>query len=272
LTTCIRIILIQRQAPLVAFAWAGLAEGVFSSVGLAIAYQTSGKWLAKWRFCITCAKQLLLDSFPLIFSSIMVMVYMRIDQVMLAEMLGDNEVGIYSAAVRLAEAWYFIPMAIVASVFPLIVEAKKHSEADFYGKLQKLYNLMALLAYLVIVPTTLLSGWIVHLIFGDAYAKAAFMLAILVWASLFVNLGLVKGAFLTAMNWTKLYFATIFLGCFVNIILNFVLIPTHGGVGAAIATCIAQGFANYVTCFLLKPLNKTGSMLTKAIFLIKNGT
>ena len=136
------------------------------------------------------------------------MIYMRIDQVMLGNMVGNTEVGIYSAAVRLAEAWYFIPMAIVGSVFPRIVEAKAISEEVFYHRLQKLYNLMALMAYIVALPVTFMSGWLVTTIFGAAYARAGPMLVVLIWAGMFVSLGLARSSFLTIMNWTRVHFIT----------------------------------------------------------------
>ena len=64
------------------------------------------------------AQILLKDSWALLLSSIAVVVYMKIDQIMLGQMVGDEAVGIYSAAVRVSEVWYFIPTTIVASVFP----------------------------------------------------------------------------------------------------------------------------------------------------------
>ncbi len=61
------------------------------------------------------------------------MIYLRIDQVMLGEMAGSEEVGVYAAAVRIAEAWYFIPVAVCSSVFPGIVKAGAvSSEGSFY--------------------------------------------------------------------------------------------------------------------------------------------
>ena len=50
---------------------------------------------------------------------------MKIDQVMIKEMLGAEAVGQYAAAVRLSEVWYFIPIIIASSLFPAIVILKK---------------------------------------------------------------------------------------------------------------------------------------------------
>jgi len=261
----IKILLILMNAPLVSFAYAGLAEMILGAVGLVLVYRINGYSLKSWRIGSGLAGKLLHDSWPLIFSGIVIMIYMRIDQVMLGEMVGNEEVGIYSAAVRLAEAWYFIPGAIVASVFPSIVEAKTISDDLFYGRLQKLYNLMALLGYLVAIPVTFLASWLIKFLYGAAYIKAGPMLALLIWAGLFVNLGIARSAFLTTMNWTRVHFMTVFLGCIVNVALNFLLIPRYGGMGAVIASCIAYWFAVHGACFVYRPLYKTGRMLTKAM-------
>ena len=263
--TVVKILLILMNAPLVYFAYAGLAEMILGAVGLVLVYRIKGYSLKSWTGGRGLAGKLLHDSWPLIFSGIVTMIYMRIDQVMLGEMVGNEEVGIYSAAVRLAEAWYFIPGAIVASVFPSIVEAKAISDDLFYSRLQKLYNLMAFLGYLVALPVTFLASWLIKFLYGAAYIKAGPMLALLIWAGLFVNLGIARSSFLTTMNWTRVHFMTVFLGCIVNVALNFVLIPRYGGMGAVIASCIAYWFAVHGACFVHKPLYKTGRMLTKAM-------
>ncbi len=265
LLSVVKIILILRKAPLIAFAWTGLAEIALGSLGLMVAYRYNGHYLKAWRASLAFAKELFTDSWPLIFSGIVSMIYLRIDQVMLGQMVGNKEVGIYSAAVRLAEVWYFIPMAIYSSVYPSIVEARAMSEELFYGRLQKFYNMMAFIGYAVALPVTLLSGWVVELLFGHAYERAGAMLAVLIWAGLFVNLGIARSSFLMSMNWTRVHLMTVFLGSLINVALNLLLIPRYGGMGAVIASCIAYWFAAHGSCFIYKPLFKTGSMLTKAI-------
>jgi O-antigen/teichoic acid export membrane protein len=184
---------------------------------------------------------------------------------MLGEMSGSEEVGIYSVAVRLSEVWMFIPQVIFWSVFPAVVEARVNDESLLYERLQKLYNLMALTGYAVAVPVTLLAGWLVNTLFGAAYARAGAMLAVLIWANLFSNLEIARSAFLSSMNWTRIHFLAVLLGCLLNIVLNFLLIPRFGGMGAVIASLVAYWFAAHGTCFLFRPLFRTGGMLTRAM-------
>ena len=261
----VKIFLILSKASLIAFAWAGFSEVIIGSAGIVLAYRKTGHNPTNWRITLVRAKSLLKDSWPLLLSGIAVMIYMRVDQIMLDMMAGDREVGVYSAAVRIVEVWYFIPMVFVSSVFPSIVEAKAMSEDLFYNRLQKLYNFMALIGYFIALPVTFLAEWIIELLFGFPYSKAGPMLAVLIWSLMFTNLGVARSAFLTTMNWTKVHLFTVSLGCVINVCLNFLLIPRYGGMGAAIASCVAYWFAAHGACFFYKPLFKTGYMLTKAI-------
>lgn len=91
----IKVMLILQQAPLIAFVWASLVEAVVAAIILLGAMSQRGPSLAKLRVSAKRAKSLLKDSWPLIFSSIAVSIYAKIDQIMLGEMIGDKAVGIY---------------------------------------------------------------------------------------------------------------------------------------------------------------------------------
>jgi O-antigen/teichoic acid export membrane protein len=261
----IKIGLILMHAPLIAFAWAGLAEIAIGSAGLVIVYQVNGYRIATWLFSHAMAGKLLKDSWPLIFSTFLTMVYLKIDQVMIGTMAGNEELGVYSAAVRLSEAWNFIPVAICSSVFPAIVAAETTDEDLCYERMQKLYNLMALIAYCIAVPGMLLSDRIVDILFSTAYAKTGPLLSVLVWTMLFTNLTVARNIFMVAKNWLRINLVSTLLGCIMNVVLNYFLIPVYGAMGAIIASLISYWFAVHGTCFLFKPLRKTGWMLTKAM-------
>ena len=262
----IKIGLILLQAPLVAFAWAGLAETALGSLGLLIVYRRRGYNIKTWRFRRTMAGSLLQDSWPLIFSAILTMVYLRIDQVMLGNMIGNEALGNYSVAVQISEAWFFIPMAICSSVFPAVVDAETISEELFYANMQKLFSLMVLLAYAVALPVAVFSKEIIQILFSSAYADASPLLVILIWTGIFTSLGAARNLLIIAKNWTRINLLSTALGCALNIFLNYLLIPKYGAMGAVIATFISYWFAVHGTCLFLVPLRKTGWMMTKAMF------
>lgn len=242
----VKALLILTGANLMAFVWATFAEGLLVAAGLLWVYSWRGGQLLAWHGRYECAKILLKDSWPLILSGLAIMVYMRIDQIMLGHMMGDQAVGVYSSAVRISEVCYFIPMAITSSVFPSIIEARKKSTRDYYRYLQRLYDMMVLIAVAVAVPVSLLSHWITLYLFGDAYVDAGPVLAVHVWSSIFVFLGVASGNWFLLEDMQVQAFYRTALGAVANVLANFILIPILGIIGAAVGTLIAQIFATYL--------------------------
>ncbi|MGE0011515.1 MAG: flippase [Azoarcus sp.] len=239
----IKVALILNHEPLVAFAWATIAEAFTVALLMGVMLALRGLRVRQLHATLARAVTLLRDSWPLMLSGIAAMIYMKIDQIMLGQMVSEEAVGIYSAAVRISEVWYFIPMMIVASVSPAILEAKKRSEEQYYRRLQHLYDLMVWLSVGVALPMTFLSTPLVVLVFGEAFAAAGPLLAIHTWAAVFVFLGVASSQWILAENRQILSFQRTAVGAVVNVVLNWFLIPEFGGVGAAVATVISQSVA-----------------------------
>ncbi len=243
LVAAIKVVLILNNAPLIAFAWTTMAEALVVAMLMLLMLGLRGPKLRQLRITLARAKALLADSWPLLLSGMAIMVYMKIDQIMLGQMVGDEAVGIFSAATRISEVWYFIPMIIVPSVFPAILEAKKRSEEQYYQRLQHLYDLMVWISVGIALPMTFLSTPLITLLFGDAFAAAGPVLAIHIWAGVFVFLGVASGKWFLAEGRQMLSFQRTVLGAIVNVVLNLQLIPDFGAVGAAVATVVSQAIA-----------------------------
>lgn len=246
LMTLTKIALLMLSAPLVAFALAGLGEAILTALFLLIAYRLNHHRSSAWRYRTSVAVELLKHSWPLILSSLAIMVYMRIDQIMIGQMLGDKEVGLFSAAVKISEVWYFVPTAIVSSVFPAIILAKQQNEELYLGRLQRLYDLMVILALSIAIPLTIFSDELMSFLFGSAYQSAGSVLALHIWGGIFVFLGVASSQWYLAENLQTIAFSRAVVGAVVNILLNLVLIPSHGLIGAAVATIFAQLVAAYL--------------------------
>jgi O-antigen/teichoic acid export membrane protein len=263
----IRLALILTAAPLVAFAAAISLEATLTAIGLVGVYWLSGASLRSWRPVRPRAASLLRASWPLMFSGLAIAIYMRIDQVMLGEMLGDEaEVGIYAAAVRISEVWYFIPTAVVSSVAPALIQARTRDAGLYARRVQQLLNSMALLGYAVAIPVTLLAGPMMWL-YGAEFAGGGPTLAVHIWAGLFVCLGLAQNAWLLNEGLTRFTLASTVLGAALNIGLNLILIPDYGSLGAAIATLISYGITVAVVCFFYEPTRPIGRMILKAMLI-----
>ncbi|NDY42307.1 flippase [Dissulfurirhabdus thermomarina] len=259
---------ILARAPLLAFVWVAFAEMFLVAFFLIVAMGWRGPPLSSLRADAARAKMLLKDCWPLVLSSIAVMIYMRIDQVMLGQMVGDEAVGIYSAAVRISEVWYFIPMAVASSVFPSIIEAKKIGEEEYYSRLQKLYDLMALMSVGVALPMTFLAEPLTGLLYGRLYHGAAPVLAIHIWASVFVFLGVASSRWFLVEGKQILTLQKTLLGALCNVGLNFFLIPSYSAIGAAVATFLSQGASAFLSDLLFKETRKMFRMKASSMNLI----
>jgi polysaccharide transporter, PST family len=262
-----RIILIQIQAPLIAFAILVFFENILSTTNFIIAYQSTGQKIQNWRVNWQRAGKLLKVSWPLIFSSLSVMIYLNVDQIMIGQLAGSHAVGIYAVAVKLSENWAWLVLSITRSVAPYIVEAKKISEQAYYQRIQKLCNLLALIFYCVAIPTTFFATPLVILIFGEKYAPAGVILSIHIWSSIWMFFCNVKQIWVSTEELTVFAMTASLVGAVINIGLNFWLIPIYKELGAAIATVISYFFADYVICFIYPPSRKFAWVMTKALAL-----
>ena len=252
LTSLFKIYLVWNQAELIWFAFALMLDQAVVAVLFLLVYHWKIGWFPFFSFRWKQAKKLMRDAWPLIFAGMVVSVYMKIDQVMLKEMLDVKAVGVYAAAVKLCEAWYFLPTALIASLFPAVIEAKIKSKTLYDKRVQNLYDLMVWSSLAVALPTTLLADWVILILYGTDFQEAADVLRIYIWAGVFVTLGIASSKWLIAENLQRYLFLRTILGALLNVGFNLWLIPIYGIKGAAIATLVAQGTASFLSLSFFK--------------------
>ena len=265
LTSLFKIYLVWNQAELIWFAFALMLDQVVVAVLFLLVYHWKIEWFPFLSFTWVQAKKLMIDAWPLIFAGMVVSVYMKIDQVMLKEMLDAKAVGVYAAAVKLCEAWYFVPTAVIASLFPAIITARKNSETLYEERVQKLYDLMVWVAVAVALPTTLFADWVILILYGADFQEAADVLKMYIWAGVFVSLGVASSKWLIAENLERYSFYSTLLGAILNIVCNFYLIPIYGIRGAALATLISYGTAAYLSMALFEKTRNNFWIATRAL-------
>lgn len=265
--SALKILLIILEAPLLYFATAYTVEFVVNAVGFLFAYHYNGLKIRNWIFSRSIAVSLLKDSWPLLFAGVVITIYSKVDQIMIRNMLDSKELGYYAAAVRLSEAWYFIPVALTNSLFPAIINAKKVNKQFYNNRMQKLYDILAWVALAIAVPVSVFSHQIINIIFGQAFQFAAPVLTIYIWAGVAVFMGVASSQYLITENFTKLSLYRNLVGMISNVALNFILIPVYGIVGAAIATLISYSLTTFSLLFSQRTSEQV-KLMFKSIFLI----
>lgn len=267
LVSITKFLLIFIKAPLITFIIAYSFEFVFNSIGYFLIYHRQNLKVKDWFFNKEMAKKLLLDSWPLILSGVVVSIYARIDQVLIKNILDIKEVGYYAAAVKLSEAWYFIPIAVSNAIFPAIVNAKNASNVLYQNRLQKLYDMLGWIAISISIPVSFLSTQIIALLYGAKYLPSAPILTIYIWAGVSVFLGVASSQFLIIENYTKISLYRTAIGMVCNIILNLIFIPEYGITGSAFATLISYTISTFSIVFF-KDMSSQFKMMLKTIFFI----
>ncbi len=214
-------------------------DSLWISAFLITEYKNSGHSIKQWKFDYSLAKKILSSSWFLMLSSASVYIYMKVDQVMIGIFMGNFEVGLYAAAVKFVEIWYFIPSLICASLFPAIINAKKYNAEVYKKRLKSLYLLMIILAIVIAVPSTLLAHRAILLLFGAEYLMAVGILQIYIWSGIGLFLGWAINQYLLSEYKIKTIFYYNLLAMIINVIFNLILIPLFGLSGAAWSTLFA---------------------------------
>jgi len=261
-----RLVAIELNATLEIFVYLAALEMIFLSVLYLLLYHRLSGGLSKLRASGLESKRLLMDSRWLLISGVAAVIYLKVDQVMLGLMIDDRAVGIYAAASRLSEVWYFIPTAIVVSFFPKLIKQREASPASYGLQLQKINDFLLFVGISVALIVTLLSGEMV-LLFGEAYLASVSVLVVHIWGGLFVFMRALLSKWLIAENLLKLSMFSQILGALINIVLNITLIPDYGPVGAAYATVISHIVAGYLVLFCHRKLWPMAMVVTKSILL-----
>jgi O-antigen/teichoic acid export membrane protein len=260
-----RIAFILLHKDLTWFAFSYLLESILIVPGLLYLYHKKNQDLFKWRFNYQLSKDIMKDSWPLLLSGLSVMLYMRIDQIMIKYMLDEKAVGIYTAAVKISEIFYFIPAIIADSVFPAIIKAKNHN-INLYNKgNQQLLNLVSLISFIITVPIFIFSHLIIVNLYGIDYVGASNVLKVHVLSFIFVSWGLVSGKWLITQNLYKNNFYRTIAGAIVNIVANLFLIKMFNIIGAAIATLISYMVAGFLFDVLKKETMPSFKMKLKSL-------
>lgn len=194
----------------------------------------------RWKFDSTLAKSLIWNSWPFMFSGAFALVYARIDQIMLKNMIGATSVGLYDASVRLTELWYFIPTVIIGSLLPALINAKKQNQKEYLHRVITLTLLITVIVFVIALIMTLFSRSIVLLVFGEAFSGSILPLQIYVWALIPISLITLFNNLFLIEDFKVMLFLSSFAGMVINIASNLLLIPLYQTTGAAVATILSS--------------------------------
>lgn len=234
-----KLLVVYFDKGIIFFSLVLVLETIITFLFYFIIYQKKYHLFSLWKFDRVFASMLLRNSWPLMLSTISILLYSRIDQVMLRHYLDATAVGIYDVAVRLSDIWYIIPNVIIGALFPAIINAQTTSPKLFKQRIWLCVGLLISLNLIIILPTNILSPFIIETVYGDKFIGSDTILTIYIWSLIGFSLGQLMNTYLIAENFVYIYFLTSVVTVVINVILNVLFIPDFGVNGAALATLIS---------------------------------
>ena len=267
ITSLYKIVLLIFQKNVTWFAFATSVDYIVVAIFLLIAYKKYQG--TKLEFSLSKSKSLLNISRHYILSSLMVAIYGQTDKLMLKQMIDETEVGYYAIATAVCAMWTFVLQAIIDSVYPTILRLKNQDNIVYEKKNRQLYAIVFYISCLVSVVFFIFGSFIIELLYGKDYLPAVDVLKIVTWYTAFSYLGVARNAWVVSEGMQKYLKVIYACAAVLNVLLNFVLIPIMGSVGAAIATLITQVFTSFILPLFIKGMRKNARLMLEAI-LLKN--
>ncbi len=261
----LKVALILQSYSVFWFAGLTAAEQIASGLITSIYLKRYRHFGARLEFTFRQARDLVIQGYPLAFASLAVIVYMKGGQLILAQMLGDREMGLYAAAIRLPDCALFLPTALATSVVPTLLRAHSRGGNEYEGSLLAYMRLNALMGLMVAAPLALGAPWLMQLLYADAYAPAWRTMSVYVLALPFMFLGVARTQHLLNERQMSLSLVFSLIGLAVNLGMNFALIPVLGKMGAALATVASQALSAVLASFLHPSTRRLGRLQCLAL-------
>lgn len=257
-----QILILVLKLNIYIFAFSYSIEYIIISVLLIIIYKKMNN--DSISFSLEICKRLFSKGRYYIVSSMMVTIFAQTDKIMLKLMNNNDAVGYYSAGVTCAGMISFVFAAIIDSMRSTIFESKKSSEEEFEEKMIVLYNIIIYGSIIVSIVICLFAPIIVNILYGKQFNETIGVLRIIVWYTTFSYLGTIRNIWILAENKQKYLWIINFAGAILNIIINLILIPSLGIIGAAVASLITQIFTNVIVGYIIKPIRDNNILMIKA--------
>jgi O-antigen/teichoic acid export membrane protein len=236
----LRLCLIHIEADLWTFALAFVIDQIIFAGFLFLFFKKNTRNTIPLQFENKEFKYLFVMAIPLLWTNLASILQMRLDQILIKTLSNNYETGLYAVAVRLSEAWYFVPMAFASSFLPALLSAHQQGEKVFDSLLLFFYRTLIWTAILAAILTTLFADTLIQLLFGVAFAGSAEILKLHIWTGVFVFTGVACSRWLMIQGLLKYGAFIIYFGLIVSLVLNVLLIPKMGAIGAAWANLGSQ--------------------------------
>jgi PST family polysaccharide transporter len=251
--------------------WFGLifsCEFLISSFFLFVVYYPKVE-KTSWHINLKLVKELLYAGIPIFMCEISVCIFLRINQVFLGNILSTESVGLYSAAIRFTEFWYFVPSSMLASIFGFLIVSHNESKADFNRYTRLLFELMLILAIAIFAFTYLFSDQIILFYFGPQYFEAISVLKILILSNIFMFWGIAQEPVDIAKHTLYWRFFRVSTGAALGIVTGYFFITWYGLIGSAWSVLLTMFWTYFLSNLFYKKGHEIFFMQLKSLLFLE---
>ena len=263
------VLALMYEAPIYWFAFIFSCEFLIISCFLYMMYRLDGERI-DWNIHVQLIKEILRAGLPILMCDIAVCIFLRVNQLFLGSILSSDSVGLYSAAIRFSEFWYFIPSSLLVSTFGLLTVSYSQSSSDFRKYSVLLFELMLILAAMIIVFTYLFSKKIILFFYGPAFVESSSILNVLILSNIFMFWGIVQEPIDVARNTLYWRFFRVSSGSVFSVVAGYFLISWYGAIGAAWAVVLTFFWTYFLSNLFYKKGRVIFFMQLRAFFFLNS--
>lgn len=263
---CIKVVLLWIKAPLEYFIVATAFDTILVASGYCFSYKKTVGKVSEWKYDKTIVPYYIRESFPLVLSGAAVIIYQRIDQVMIGNMINNASVGYFATAGKFLDLVLFLPMVLTQTITPLLVKTKEKDKEEYERKKQQFVSIVVWISILLSVVVSLSAYWLISFTYGEKFLMAVPILQIMAFKTVGMALSSSSGQIIIMEHIQKWAFIRNLLGCLICIGLNFLLIPQYGVIGSAWVTIITVAFTGCLANIFIPPYYKIMKIQLRALF------
>ena len=253
------------EKPLSWFILCIIIEQVVIFISYLILYRKAVNGVLFENFSFLVLKKLLKKSLPFLLSGIMITMYMKIDQIMIKWILGEESNGVYSATIRLVEVFYFLPVIIQTTYYPFILKTISNNTSTKIKMLNQ-YKLILIISSIITTLLVFFAKDILYILYGPESVSSTALLQVYGFSLVLIGIGTIRNHLIYYHQLSNFYLIITVVGVFINISLNLIFIPLYGLIGCAYATIISQLFVSIISSFFNKILKDDLLFFSKNIF------
>lgn len=260
-----KVFLMVFHADLIWFVLAFTVDFYFLAISLYAFFRMHYKLKLKFQNNWKVVQEIWKQSLPLMLTGVAIIIYDRIDQVMIKNMLGAEELGYYALGLRIISVIFFIPKIISQTLLPVLVSSNESDQAAFNNQMQLFSDSMIWVTIAISLVFSVFAKPIISLLTGDTYLVTGDLVQFLSWKSLISAFSFVSGQWIIIKGLQRFAPYANGAGAILNVALNFILIPTMGLWGALVATFISYSFAAYFFYYFIPKLRPAAYVINRSL-------